>query len=217
MRKPVKSNMSFIAPEAILRPSPSIKEAIRDPQTITAVPNAATVQNAVAQSVASEVPTAVATPSSTAESPTETASAPDVPVEPVEPAAPAVPVEQLDPQSYEQLFLQHWAKMIDIVFADEPTLHSPLKYYAPELKKMDIYLTLKNEIQETDFSAKKNEVLQYIRSHFDNRINDIVTQVNVAHDNKKFVLNEDDKLIELKKQNPDLQEFINSLSLRLKN
>lgn len=220
MRKPVKSQMSFIAPEAILRPSPSIKEAIRDPQSTptntTVATNPTTVQNVVEQQSVQSTANPAAT-SSVSETPVTAGGNEQEPPQSAEPAAPAVPVEQLDRNSYLNLFLQHWTNMIDVVFANEPTLRSPLKYYTPELKEMDVHITVKNEIQETDFAAKKNEVLQYLRSHFDNRLNDIVTHVNVAHDNKKFVLNEDDKLIELKKQNPDLQEFINSLSLRLKN
>ena len=106
--------------------------------------------------------------------------------------------------------------MIDIVFDKVPTLQAPLKHYVPEIKEFIIHISLKNDFQQDDFASKKNEVLQYLRNNFDERINDVETAMAKEDDVQKYILDDDDKLTELKQQNPDLGDFIKTLNLRIK-
>lgn len=106
--------------------------------------------------------------------------------------------------------------MIDIVFDKVPTLQAPIKHYTAEIKDFVIHIALKNDFQQDDFAAKKNEVLQYIRNNFDERINDVETTMAKEDDVQKYILDDDDKITELKQQNPDLGDFIKTLNLRIK-
>lgn len=110
-----------------------------------------------------------------------------------------------------------WLQLIDIIFAEVPTLHAPLKNYTPTLSNNIVNVPLKNERQMDDFANKKVEVLRYLRTNFDEKIDDVVTKLEEHMETKKFILDEQDKLQALREQNPDVADFISSLNLRLRN
>lgn len=239
--------MGFVAPEAVLKQSTSIKDVIRDPQvgqpSATPQPSQPVALNAQqAPSVAAPsalnappVPVATSTPVDTPPAspvmPSSTPTAPiSVPTAPLTPAqeqtleptsqpvsTPIKPAAEMNQEEYYQALAFHWNTLVDLIFEKVPTLKSFLKFKVPEMKEFNAVLVLKNEIQCDDFNSKKVEVLRYLRNNFDQRINDIDVVLEERPDDTKYVLTEDDKLDELRKQNPDMNGFINILNLRLNN
>ena len=127
-----------------------------------------------------------------------------------QPAEDKEPAETTD----EEVFKQKWLDLIDTVFANKPTLHTPMKHYPVEIKDNVVYVSLKNELQQNDFEIKKTDVLQYLRANYSEAINDVVSKVDVNIQTPKFILDSQDKMNELNKQNPDFKEFIKILKLR---
>lgn len=281
-RVPVKSNMSFVSPDSIVKPSPSIRNLVKD-QPVTQLPPAApaapvqpqsqpeaqpqdqptTAQQPPIQPAAQPAPQTPAAPQqqpSVATQPTDSQQQPmpampqpmpvpstPQPQQPVvtpQPQQPEVqpvqpPVTQLTPQpttpqpqpqgttvmpsfpvgseKYNEAFLACWNEMIDIVFEDVQTLKIPLHNYPVEVSENVARVILRNDFQMDDFSMKKNVVLQYIRSHFDERINDVIPEMDTVSEAKKYILDEKDKLEVLRQENPDIVDFMQTLNLRLKN
>ena len=114
----------------------------------------------------------------------------------------------------EEAFKQKWLNLIDTVFANQPMLHTPMKHYPVEIKDDVVYVSLKNELQQNDFEIKKTDVLQYLRANYSEAINDVVSKVDVNIQTPKFIMDSQDKMNELNKQNPDFKEFIKILNLR---
>ena len=244
--------MSFVPPEAIVKPSPSIKDVVKDPEPVHTQQPQTEPQPSVS---ASEQP-AESQPESqpenqsgnqsenqpesqpesqpenqpenqpesqgqgqepvvepSGETPSETPSTPEsVEATPhvSQPAEDKEPAETTD----EEVFKQKWLDLIDTVFANKPTLHTPMKHYPVEIKDNVVYVSLKNELQQNDFEIKKTDVLQYLRANYSEAINDVVSKVDVNIQTPKFILDSQDKMNELNKQNPDFKEFIKILKLR---
>lgn len=248
--------MSFVPPEAIVKPSPSIKDVVKDPEPVhTQQPQtepqpstSASEQPAESQpenqlenqpgnqlenqpesqpeSQSENQPESqpenqqesqgqgqepVVEPSG--ETPSETPSTPES-VEATPPVS--QPAEDKEPAETtdEEVFKQKWLDLIDTVFANKPTLHTPMKHYPVEIKDNIVYVSLKNELQQNDFEIKKTDVLQYLRANYSEAINDVVSKVDVNIQTPKFILDSQDKMNELNKQNPDFKEFIKILKLR---
>lgn len=106
--------------------------------------------------------------------------------------------------------------MTDAVFSQVPTVHATLKLNVPQLDDNTIRITLKNERQLDDFSIKKQAVLQYLRSHFEEGIDDVVAEVDTEMETQRYILDDKDKLDELRVQNPDITDFIKVLNLRIR-
>ena len=231
--------MDFVSPEAILKQTPSIKDVIQDPKNTQpqAAETAPSVQPAQAVQAAEPVQPVqpIQTPEVTQSQPAQPEQGPiaaPIPPEKQEPeetqaevASPPAQetppittnqVDQLNPKQYDALFLQKWNDMISIVFNKVPTLQAPLKHYTPVIKDFVIHLTLKNEFQIEDFASKKSDVLQYMRNNFDERINDVETKMDKQEETHNYILTEDDILMELKRENPDFNDFIKALNLRIK-
>lgn len=148
-----------------------------------------------------------------AKAPSETPGTPES-VESAPPVSqPAEDKEPVDTTS-EDAFRQKWLELIDTVFANQPTLHSPMKYYPVEIKDNVVYVSLKNELQLNDFEIQKTNVLQYLRANYSEAISDVVSKVDVNIQTPKFILDAQDKMNELNKQNPDFKEFVRILNLR---
>lgn len=116
----------------------------------------------------------------------------------------------------QKLFMDAWNKMIDIVFAEIPTVYSSLKEIKPTKSNDIINLCLKNDLQIEDFNIKKIEALRILRE-FDNTINDIVITLDTQHNIKKYIIDDADKVEELRKQNADFDDFLKVLDLSIKN
>ena len=146
------------------------------------------------------------TPSETPSTPESVEATPPV----SQPAEDKEPAETTD----EEVFKQKWLDLIDTVFANKPTLHTPMKHYPVEIKDNVVYVSLKNELQQNDFEVQKTDVLQSLRANYSEAINDVVSKVDVNIQTPKFILDSQDKMNELNKQNPDFKEFIKILKLR---
>ena len=225
--------MGFVSPDAIVSPSPSIRNLVHDPAPKNVAPAPTTIPTPTATEPAivtpeptpAETEPAIVTPEPTPEvtEPTivETRQGTslqqqqnDTPIQDVEtPQQPASsPVE--NPENYFEKFKEQWDAMVDNVFSKVPTLLTPLKNYPLEVKNNVVYLKLRNSMQVDDFSIKKVAVLQYLRNHFDPNINDVEVSIDDKTELKKYILDEKDKIQELQHQNPDFAEFMQTLHLQ---
>ena len=206
--------MEFISPDSIVKPTPSIKNLMQDPP-----------------------PTPIVPPTSAPTAPQTKTVTPDVKIDKIENLTTTTPSSNTQPQNltplsqpaetksttpqnsnnYPENFMKCWSQLIDSIFADVPTLHTPLKNYTPTLKDNIVNVPLKNERQIEDFTIKKTAILQYLRANFDEKIDDVVTTLVTNQEVKKFILDEHDKLQALREQNPDVVDFITALNLRLRN
>ena len=250
---PKQSQNVFVAPDAILKNSPSIKDLIKEPvpqtsslaassenktneegnthTTETKQPenqnreDTPTTDNAVEVSIqdsdapsneAETTPEPITSPAPTpqAEELPETEDNPAQQSTENEPVPPATtPIENASPLSNED-FLTVWNNMVEVVFNKVPTLYSSLKHSALTHKDHTIYLTFKNDQQENDFNIKKIEALRVLREA-DNTINDIVTKVDHQLATKKYIIDDTDKMQELRRQNVDIDDFLTTLNLRV--
>lgn len=235
MRTPVKSSMSFVAPDAVVKASPSIKNLMNDH-----VPKAAPPVT-ISTPTSAPAPESPSVPEQAAPVAVSEPAAPSQPVEP-EPVAPVqeqpsapepmpqpeptpsapqpapspAPVQPMEesPEQHIERFKAQWNEMVDCVFNKVPTLQAPLKNYPLELRNNTIYLKLRNSMQVDDFSIKKVAVLQYLRNHFDPNINEVEVELDDKTEAKKYILDEKDKIKELQHQNPDFAEFMQTLNLQ---
>jgi hypothetical protein len=110
----------------------------------------------------------------------------------------------------------HWRPMFEQIFASVPTIYIPLKELLPEIENDIIKVTVKNEIQKEHFEAKKREVLEYLRTHYDEKIEDVVVETNEKMETKKIIYDIKDKLLNFKEQNEEFEDFLQILDLTIK-
>ncbi|MCL1850027.1 MAG: hypothetical protein FWF70_01255 [Bacteroidetes bacterium] len=113
-------------------------------------------------------------------------------------------------------FQDHWHTMFGQVFASVPTIYFPLKEYLPEIENNIIKVTVKNDVQKEHFEAKTREVLEYLRTHYDEQIEDIVVKTDEKMVTKKIIYDVKDKLQNFKEQNEEFDEFLQILELQIK-
>ncbi|MCQ2279345.1 MAG: hypothetical protein MJZ49_00905 [Bacteroidales bacterium] len=231
--------MGFVSPDSIVKPSPSIRNLVKD-QPVAQLPPATPplqvppavapqTQNQLERQSATQAPVAPQSPLPPTEQ-MENQSAPPQSPTPTSPAAPqqtaapsqgkeggVMPSFIVGSEKYNEAFLSCWNEMIDIVFEDVQTLRIPLHNYPVEVNDNVARVILRNQFQMDDFAMKKNAVLQYLRSHFDERINDVIPEMDTTSEAKKYILDEKDKLEVLRQENPDIVDFMQTLNLRLKN
>lgn len=105
--------------------------------------------------------------------------------------------------------------MVETLFATTPTLYASLKNSIPDVEQKIVQLKLRNDRQKEDFMLKKIDALRLLREG-DNSLNDIEVILDTQTSTKKYIIDDSDKLDELKKQNADLEDFLQILSLRVK-
>ena len=235
--------MGFVSPDAIVSPSPSIRNLVHDPAPKNVAPAPTTIPTPT------ETEPAIVTPEPTPEvteptivetrqgtslqqntEPTPTVTEPaivetrqgtslqqqqnDTPPQDTESSQQPASSPMENPENYFEKFKEQWDAMVDNVFSKVPTLLTPLKNYPLEVKNNVVYLKLRNSMQVDDFSIKKVAVLQYLRNHFDPNINDVEVSIDDKTELKKYILDEKDKIQELQHQNPDFAEFMQTLHLQ---
>lgn len=224
--------MGFVPPEAIVKPSPSIKDVVKDPEPVHTQqpqtepqPSVSVSEQPAENQLENQPESQSENQSENQEQSQESVVEPSVITpseklgnqESVEEAPPvSQPAEDKEPAETtgEEAFKQKWLNLIDAVFENQPTLHTPMKHYPVEIKDNVVYVSLKNELQQNDFEIKKTDVLQYLRANYSEAINDVVSKVDVNMKTPKFIMDSQDKMNELDKQNPDFKEFIEILNLR---
>jgi hypothetical protein len=110
----------------------------------------------------------------------------------------------------------HWHTMFQQVFASVPTIYYPLKETLPQIENNIIKVTVKNDIQKEHFEAKKREVLEYLRTHCDEKIEDVEVTTNEKMETKKIIYDVKDKLQNFKEQNEEFEDFLQILDLKIK-
>ena len=235
--------MGFVSPDAIVSPSPSIRNLVHYPAPKNVAPAPTTIPTPT------ETEPAIVTPEPTPEvteptivetrqgtslqqntEPTPTVTEPaivetrqgtslqqqqnDTPPQDTESSQQPASSPMENPENYFEKFKEQWDAMVDNVFSKVPTLLTPLKNYPLEVKNNVVYLKLRNSMQVDDFSIKKVAVLQYLRNHFDPNINDVEVSIDDKTELKKYILDEKDKIQELQHQNPDFAEFMQTLHLQ---
>lgn len=133
-----------------------------------------------------------------------------------QPTSISTPVQPSKEQEQQDQFLTSWLNMVNLVYSDVPTIFSTLKNIKPTQTNNIIYFSLKNDLQIEDFNIKKIEALRILRGD-DNNINDIVVTIDTTDNTKKYIIDDADKITELKKQNADFGEFLKELDLNIRN
>ena len=113
-------------------------------------------------------------------------------------------------------FNESWCAMLDQVFSAIPIIHKPLKESLPNIENNIIKVTVLNDLQKERFEAKKREVLEFLRTHFNEQIEDIIVETNMKMETKKFIYDAKEKWENLKEQNIEIEEFIQTLDLKMK-
>ena len=116
----------------------------------------------------------------------------------------------------ERTFSDHWRTMFEQVFAAVPTIYFSLKETCPELENNIIKVMVKNDIQKEHFEAKTREVLAFLRTHYDEKIEDVVVETNELLETKKIIYDIKDKLQNFKEQNEEFEDFMQILDLKIK-
>ena len=113
-------------------------------------------------------------------------------------------------------FPTHWHAMFEHVFKSVPTIYIPLKETLPKIENNIIKVIVKNEIQKEHFEAKIREVLEFLRSHFNEQIEGVIVEANEQLETKKIIYDVKDKLQNFKEQNAEFEEFLQILDLKIK-
>jgi hypothetical protein len=113
-------------------------------------------------------------------------------------------------------FPEQWRTMFEQVFASVPTIYIPLKELLPKLENNIIKVVVKNDIQKEHFEAKTRDVLAFLRTHYNEQIEDIVVETNEKLETKKIIYDVKDKLQNFKEQNEEFEDFLHILDLKIK-
>ena len=113
-------------------------------------------------------------------------------------------------------FPTHWHTMLTQVFASIPIIYYSLKETLPEIKNNIIHVVVKNTLQKEHFEAKTREVLAFLRTHFDEKIENVIVEANEQLETKKIIYDVKDKLQNFKEQNIEFDDFIQILDLKIK-
>jgi hypothetical protein len=113
-------------------------------------------------------------------------------------------------------FSDSWHTMFEQIFASVPTIYFSLKETLPELENNIIKVVVKNDIQKEHFEAKIRDALAVLRTHYDEKIEDIVVETNEKLETKKIIYDVKDKLQNFKEQNEEFEDFLQILDLTIK-
>jgi hypothetical protein len=113
-------------------------------------------------------------------------------------------------------FQTQWKELFEKIFASVPTIYFSLKDSLPEIENNIIKVTVKNEVQKEHFEAKIREVLEFLRIHYDEKVEDVVVVANEKLEVKKIIYDVKDKLQNFKEQNAEFDEFLQILDLKIK-
>lgn len=122
-----------------------------------------------------------------------------------------------DELSVDEKFKESWGTMFELLFREIATIYYPLKGMVPEIKHNVIYVKVKNESMKENFESRTRLALEYLRNNYDSRIEDIKVEVDVQTETvNKVIYDTQDKMNDLKRENPDLPEFLKILNLSAK-
>lgn len=206
---PQQSQKAFISPSGVpIKKTPSIVDIVED-KTIKEVESNIKKEVEPIQQV-QVVPEIIEVKVEIQKNETEV----DLPIDEEEEL---VSVEISTPQEVDlSLFPKYWNEMFETVFKDIPTIYYPLKEYVPTIQDNVIEINLKNDLQKDHFDPKIREVLAYLRTNFNDAIEDIVVRVDESVVTRKVIYDTADKMKNLAEQNPSFEDFNAILDLRVK-
>lgn len=206
---PQQSQKAFISPSGVpIKKTPSIVDIVED-KTIKEVESNIKKEVEPIQQV-QVVPEIIEVKEEIQKNETEV----DLPIDEEEEL---VSVEISTPQEVDlSLFPKYWNEMFETVFKDIPTIYYPLKEYVPTIQDNVIEINLKNDLQKDHFDPKIREVLAYLRTNFNDAIEDIVVRVDESVVTRKVIYDTADKMKNLAEQNPSFEDFNAILDLRVK-
>lgn len=144
----------------------------------------------------------------------------EVSEEPTDTDAASTPAENEASQSIsstDEKFKEAWGTMFELLFREIATIYYPLKGMIPTIEHNIIRVKVKNESMKENFESRIRLALEYLRNNYDPRIDDIQVEVDAQTETvNKVIYDTQDKMNDLKKENPDLPEFLKILNLSAK-
>ena len=117
----------------------------------------------------------------------------------------------------DERFKEAWGIMFELLFREIATIYYPLKGVIPSIHHNVIQVKVKNEMMKDNFESRVRLALEYLRNNYDPRIDDIQVEIETNQEQtSKLIYDTQDKLNDLKKENPDLPEFLKILNLSAK-
>lgn len=106
--------------------------------------------------------------------------------------------------------------MFKELFTNDPLIFHSLKDEIPAFQNSIITITVKNGIQKEEFETRQKAILEYWRTHFSINVDDIEIIVDENKETKEVIINSEDRLRHMMRQNNDLAEFLNILDFKIK-
>ena len=107
--------------------------------------------------------------------------------------------------------------MFELLFREIATIYYPLKGMVPAIENNIIQVKVKNESMKENFESRTRLALEYLRNNYDPRIDDIRVEVDAQTETvNKVIYDTQDKMNDLKMENPDLPDFLKILNLSAK-
>lgn len=228
---PTQSSRPFIAPSTTVRRTPSISDITTDlfaPKPVEPTTNTQSTSTKPAETqVVAATPVAesksgveispesadVQTPKTQPEPDKMPMESAEVVASEPEPITPVVP-ENVDSESSSD-FAEKWHEMFEQVFVNIPSIYFPYREYTPELKDNLIHFKVNNEIQKENIETQKRDILEFLRNHFDNAIEDLVITSDQTFIPKKIIYDQKDKFENFAEENPNFVDFVKILNLHM--
>ena len=119
--------------------------------------------------------------------------------------------------SSDEKFKEAWGTMFELLFREIATIYYPLKGMVPVIENNIIQVKVKNESMKENFESRTRLALEYLRNNYDPRIDDIHVEVDAQTETvNKVIYDTQDKMNDLKMENPDLPDFLKILNLSAK-
>ena len=116
----------------------------------------------------------------------------------------------------DEKFKEAWSTMFELLFREIATIYYPLKGVVPTIEHNIIKVKVKNESMKENFESRIRLALEYLRNNYDPRIDDIQVEVDAQTETVKVIYDTQDKMNDLRSENPDLPEFLKILNLSAK-
>ena len=126
-----------------------------------------------------------------------------------------IPITSAAPDVVVDEYTQHWNTMLDIVFANHPSVQSPLRDMPPKIVDNVMKIKVSGSIQQKTLEQKKRDMLEYFRNNYREDIDDIEVEVDAKVETKKVIYGNEDKLNYQRQQNRDMDDFLKKLNLKL--
>jgi len=113
-------------------------------------------------------------------------------------------------------FATCWTQLFTELFTNDALIYHSLKGEIPDFENNIIKITVKNGIQKEEFETRQKAILEYWRNHFSINVDDIEIIVNEHKETKEVIINSEDRMRHMMKQNENLAEFLNILDFKIK-